>query len=175
MDLGELGSKTGLNMPKCVRNSTKSEGFFCQTGFETKAAVSVSIMAKMLGLSRARFYQLIGSAFPHPVYNVATRRPFYDEASQKICLEVRRRNCGCNGKPILFYARHAPKAIPKKKTTNVRNPNIELLEGLKGLGLIVNSAQIEAAVKTIFPRGVEKVDPGEVIRSVFIHLKSNVS
>ena len=33
---------------------------------EIKAAVSVAEMARMVGLSRARFYQLVGSAFPHP-------------------------------------------------------------------------------------------------------------
>ncbi len=87
-----------------------------------------------------------------------------------MCLEVRRRNCGINGKPILFYCRHAPKAAPKKR--NVQNLNVELLEGLKSLGLVASSAQVEAAIKSLFPRGVEQVDPGQVIRSVFIHLKA---
>lgn len=139
-------------------------------GFETKEAVSVAEMSRMVGLSRARFYQLIGSAFPHPVYNVETRRPFYDEEAQQLCLEVRRRNCGIDGKPILFYARHAPKAVPKKP--RVQKLNIELLEGLKGLGLVVTATQVEAAIKSLFPRGIEKVDQAEVVRSVFIHLKS---
>ena len=161
---------TLLKMPKFVRNSTEFEGFFAQTGFEPKAAVSVSIMAKMVGLSRARFYQLIGTAFPHPVYSVATRRPFYDEEAQKLCLEVRRRNCGIDGKPILFYARHAPRAVSKKP--RVQNLNVWLVEGLKSLGLVATSAQVEAAVKSVFPRGIDHVDQGEVIRSVFIHLKS---
>jgi hypothetical protein len=145
------------------------------TGFEakaTKTAVSVAEMSRMVGLSRARFYQLIGTAFPHPVYNVETRRPFYDEESQHLILEVRKRNCGIDGKPILFYARHAPKAAPTKKRTHVRNPNIELLDGLKSLGLIVTSSQVEAAIKSLFARGIEHVDQGEVIRSIFIHLKS---
>ena len=81
---------------------------------EIKAAVTVSEMSRMCGLSRARFYQLIGSAFPHPVYDVATRRPYYDEEAQKVCLEVRRRNCGINGVPILFYAKRLPVALPKR-------------------------------------------------------------
>ena len=129
----------------------------------------------MVGLSRARFYQLIGTAFPPPVYNVSTRRPHFDEEMQKTCLEVRRRNCGIDGKPVLFYARHAPKAAPKKRPPHVRHPNMELLEGLKSLGLVVTSSQVDAALKTIFPRGIEYVDQGEVIRAVFIHLKSRVS
>src|SRR5471030_1670642 len=74
---------------------------------ETKAVVTVSEMARMCGLSRARFYQLQhAGVFPSPLYDVSTRRPFYVEELQKVCLEVRRRNCGINGKPVLFYARH---------------------------------------------------------------------
>ena len=71
----------------------------------TKAAVTVAEMARMVGLSRARFYQLLGTAFPFPVYDVSTRRPAYVEEQQRVCLEVRRRNCGIDGKPVLFYAR----------------------------------------------------------------------
>jgi len=163
------------NMPEMCPNSTELGVQMHPTGFETKTtktAVSVAEMARMVGLSRARFYQLIGSAFPHPVYNVSTRRPFFDEEAQQIILEVRKRNCGIDGKPILFYARHAPKAAPKKKQDHVRKLNIELIEGLKSLGLIVNSVQVEAAIKTLFPRGIDHVDQGEVIRSVFIHLKA---
>ena len=62
-------------------------------------------MARMVGLSRSRFHQLIGTTFPWPLYSVSTRRPFYDEELQKCCLEVRRRNCGIDGKPVLFYSR----------------------------------------------------------------------
>jgi hypothetical protein len=142
---------------------------------ETNTAVSVAEMSRMVGLSRARFYQLIGSAFPWPVYDVESRRPFYDEEAQITCLEVRRRNCGIDGRPILFYARHAPRSVPKKRPANVRKPNTELLDGLKSLGLAVTSAQVEAGIKSLFPRGIEKVDQGEVIRSVFIHLKTKVS
>ena len=35
-----------------------------------KSAVSVAEMAKAVGLCRARFYQLLGSAFPYPIYDV---------------------------------------------------------------------------------------------------------
>ena len=68
----------------------------------TKTVVTVAEMARMVGLSRARFYQLIGSCFPWPLYGVSTKRPFYDENLQRMCLDVRRRNCGIDGKPILF-------------------------------------------------------------------------
>ena len=144
---------------------------------EIKTAVSVVEMARMVGLSRARFYQLVGTAFPNPVYNVSTKRPFYNELMQKTCLEVRRRNCGIDGKPIMFYARRVPitNTLVKKRPANVRTPNTELLDGLRSLGLNVSSAQVEAAVTATFPKGVDGLDPGDVIRKVFIHLKSTTT
>ena len=72
----------------------------------TKAIVNVAEMARMCGLSRARFYQLVKEGvFPPPLYRIDNRRPYYVEAMQEVCLEVRRRNCGINGRPVMFYAR----------------------------------------------------------------------
>jgi hypothetical protein len=140
---------------------------------ETKTAVTVAEMARMCGLSRARFYQLIGSTFPWPVYNVATKRPFFDEEAQRICLEVRRRNCGIDGRPVLFYARRLPVAVPKrmpKYAPQNENKCSQLLDGLRALGLNASSAQIESAVKEL---GLGGREDGEAVRAVFIHLKRN--
>lgn len=144
---------------------------------ELKAAVTVAEMARMCGLSRARFYQLIGTAFPFPVYDVSTRRPFYVEELQKLCLEVRRRNCGIDGKPVLFYARRGA-TTTAKRPAKVTTPkavastvSADLLDGLRALGLVVTSAQVEAAIKQVFPSGTYGVESGEVVRSVFIYLK----
>ena len=142
---------------------------------QTKAAVSVAEMARMVGLSRARFYQLIDGTFPPPLYTEATRRPFYDEELQAVCLEVRRRNCGVDGKPVLFYARR-PLAAPvpgrkPKKTTN--DKYADLVDGLKGLGLVgVTAAQVAEAVKACYPNGVPEMSNGEVLRAVFLHCRS---
>ena len=144
---------------------------------ETKAIVTVSEMARMCGLSRARFYQLQKAGiFPPPLYDVATRRPIYDEEMQKVCLEVRRRNCGVNGKPILFYARHRPLTPPSSKPRKVTAPKAEqypeLIEALQALGLAgVTAAQVGAAVKEMFPQGTAAVDQAELVRSVFLHLR----
>jgi hypothetical protein len=138
---------------------------------ETKAAVTVAEMSRMCGLSRARFYQLIGSAFPHPVYDMATRRPFYDEVAQKVCLEVRRRNCGIDGKAILFYAKRLPVVLPTRPSRpapETRNNCSQLIEGLRALGLSVSTAQVEAALKEL---GLQGREDGEAVRAVFIHLK----
>ena len=87
---------------------------------KTKAAVTVAEMARMLNLSRQRLHQLIGTAFPYPVYNIKTRRPFFTEELQRVCLEVRRRNCGVDGKAILFYARRGGAPSPTKRAKKVK-------------------------------------------------------
>ncbi len=116
---------------------------------ETTAGVSVSEMARMVGLSRQRFHQLMqAGVFPQPQRNEG--RPFFDEPTQQVCLEVRRRNCGVNGQA----------------------PHADLLDGLKALGLAsVTAADVGAAVKTLFPQGTAGMDEGEVIKTVFLHLK----
>ena len=148
----------------------------------TKAVVSVSEMARMVGLSRARFYQLVRSgAFPTADEDPQTNRPFYGEEKQRQCLEVRRRNCGIDGKPVLFYARRRdsgtttskspakPKTPAKPKATT--GEYIVLLDGLGALGVTATAAQVEPVVKELFPGGTDGTDPGEVIRAVFLRLR----
>ena len=142
----------------------------------TKSVVSVSEMARMVGLSRARFYQLLGTAFPLPVYNPVTRRPFFTEEQQQACLEVRRRNCGIDGKPILFYAARAGSVPVTRRKPKVRQAEKSarysgIVEGVRALGYgSVTAAQVEAAVREVFPAGVASVADSEVIRAVFVHL-----
>ena len=146
---------------------------------ETKAAVTVAEMARMVGLSRSRFYQLIGTAFPQPERQPGTGRPIYTEAQQEACLEVRRRNCGIDGKPILFYARRLGSAPPrpqpkatKPKSGPKSNDVSGLMDGLNALGLTTaTGAQVEQVTKELFPKGTTGIDQGEVLRAVFLHLK----
>jgi predicted DNA-binding transcriptional regulator AlpA len=144
---------------------------------QTKAVVSVAEMARMVGLSRARFYQLIGTTFPLPLHTEAERRPFYDEKLQAACLDVRRRNCGVDGKAVLFYARRplaapTPGRKPKKAAAAGDDRRADLLDGLKGLGLAgVTAAQVAEAVKELYPNGASDVPQGELLRAVFLHLR----
>lgn len=142
---------------------------------ETKAVVTVAEMARMVGLSRQRFYQLLGSTFPHPLYHTETRRPFYPEELQRVCLEVRRRNCGIDGKPVMFYASgHQPcvrKPVGKRRQPAKTKQHAGLIEGLTALGLVVSQTQVGEAVKQLFPNGIDGKDEGEVLKTVFLHLK----
>jgi hypothetical protein len=148
---------------------------FAANETQTKAVVSVAEMARMVGLSRARFYQLVGTTFPWPLYDVASRRPFYDERLQMACIDARRRNCGVDGKPVLFYSRRPATALPlpkPKKAAANDDKHADLVDGLKGLGLaVVTAAQVGEAVKELYPNGVPESANGEVLRAVFLRLK----
>lgn len=144
---------------------------------QTKAAVSVAEMARMCGLSRSRFYQLIGTAFPQPERQAETDRPIYTEEQQKVCLEVRRRNCGIDGKPVLFYARRATPAPTKPKSVKPkleakRGDVLALIEGLNALGLpAATAAEVQRVTDELYPQGTAGLDRGDVLRAVFLHLK----
>jgi hypothetical protein len=134
-----------------------------------KHAVTIAEMARMVGLSRSRFYQLIGKAFPNPCRN-ESGKPFYAEEQQRMILDVKRRNCGIDGKPILFYAprQSAPSPIKKRRPKNSE----VLIEGVKALGLpTVTSTQVSEAIKHLFPNGIAAIAPGEVIKQVFLFIK----
>ena len=145
---------------------------------QIKSVVSVSEMARMVGLSRQRFHQLRGSTFPEPNYDSETGRPFYTEDKQAVCLSVRQRNCGIDGKPILFYARRCDVGVPRKtrKPTAPKTKKHEydhIIESLKALGLqSATAAEVDAAVKKLFPAGIKTVDDSEVVRAVFLHLQA---
>lgn len=143
----------------------------------TKSVVSVTEMARMVGLSRARFYQLIRrGTFPGADQDPISQRPCYHEEKQRQIMEARRRNCGVDGKPIMFYSRRKdfgsikvmPNPMPKKKVTS---PNAGLIDSLTTLGLTVTTAQVDSAVNEIFPQGTTGIDPGEVIKAVFLRLR----
>ena len=142
-----------------------------------KAVVTVTEMARLCSLSRARFYQLVNEGvFPPPVYCVRTRRPIYVEDLQKVCLEVRHRNCGVNGRPVLFYSVRQSTPIPPKPprkpvTPKPREQHPEVLAAVRALGLTATTSDVTQAVKHLYPNGLGSVGRPEVIRAVFLHLQ----
>jgi hypothetical protein len=150
---------------------------------ESKSAVSVCEMARLVGLSRSRFYELVeAGVFPSPIYDLVTRRPHYSEEMRDECLQVRRTNSGKNGRCVLFYTprRSEPaRAGAIKKPSNKKssaNHHDDLLDGLRALGLAsVTAAQVHAACQQVFPRGTDGRDSGEVLRMVFLRLKGQGS
>ena len=140
--------------------------------------VSVAGMARMVGLSRQRFHQLMKQGvFPPPAYDIATRRPHYTEEMQKVCTAVREKNVGINGRVVLFYARR-PGIVQQKQinshgsASSTRSPRHNgLIDGLRGLGLTtVTGQQIEAALKELYPSGTTDVGEAELLRTIFVHV-----
>jgi len=142
---------------------------------QTKAAVTVAEMSRMLGMSRARFYQLLGNTFPEPSRD-ERGRPFYNESQQELCLEVRRRNCGVDGKPILFYAPRTnftpTRSRPKTKASDDYSA---IVEGVSALGMSVTSTQVDQQIKELFPDGISNRDEGSIIREVFLSISRQQS
>ena len=148
---------------------------------ELKTVVSVSEMARMLGMSRSRLYQLVKQGIlPCSAYDIHTRRPVYTEEQQRVCLEVRRRNMGINGTPILFYSRRVLSEMSVARTRppapRCRLPpraerHTELVAALRSLGVETTSVQVQSALASMYPDGHQGVDPGVLLRSVFRHLR----
>ena len=151
---------------------------------DCKAIVSVSEMARLVGLSRSRFYSLVRAGFlPYPVYQLQNRRPGYVEEQQQLCFEVKSRNRGINGRAVLFYARNkvgqsqCPRPQPSKNKLKPRprsSPHVDLIEQLKQLGMDATTNQIESSMASCFPDGTDNsddIDDGEILRAVFRHLK----
>jgi hypothetical protein len=113
--------------------------------------------------------------FPAPAYQGG--RPVYTEEQQQVCLEVRRKNRGINGQPVLFYARRRPIAPSKRQKRAdplpAKNKDIiALLDSLNSLGLATaTAAQVVEVTKQLFPQGTTGLDQAEVLRAVFLHLK----
>lgn len=144
----------------------------------SQSIVNVTQMARIVGLSRQRFWQLAcEGVFLMPIYDTRTKRPFYNEEMQQTNLQVRQTNFGLNGRPILFYARRTPVEPTQSKPKNKRSasPKVSpkhesLIEGLKQLGMTaVTSDQVESALQKLYPEG-QPDDEGAVLRTIFVEL-----
>jgi len=143
-----------------------------------KSAVSVTEMARMVGLSRARFYQLVKKGtFPPADQDSASHRPCYLEKKQRQILEARRRNCGVDGKPILFYSRRrdlgqSKKVVSRPAKLPKDNQHAELIDLLAQVKITVTAAQVEVAVRQEFPQGTDGIDSSVVLTALIARFRS---
>ena len=139
-----------------------------------KPIVSITEIARMTELSRARFYQLLQTGFfPKPLYDDRSKRPYYDTALQQKCLECRQSGIGVDGSYMLFYSPRKNGTTPRK--TNKIDPQVEeLAETLKTMGLDVTVKQIQQGLSELYPVGINGQDQGLVVREIFRFLKNSV-
>jgi len=141
-----------------------------------KAVVSVSELARMLGLSRSHFHSLMKSGvMPQPIYCTRTRRPMFTRELQEAALLVKATNIGVDGRYICFYAPRqrepSPTQNPRRQQRSIER-HAELLSGLRSLGLSdISDSQVDAALHQCFPQGVNGTDDGHVLREVWQHLR----
>lgn len=84
-----------------------------------------------------------------------------------------------NGRPILFYSRRSDAGKPRSasgptvgKANEVVKKYMDLIDGLAALNVTATVVQVEPILKELYPEGTEGIDPGEVIRSVFLRIRS---
>ena len=136
----------------------------------SKQVFSITDMAMNCNLSRARFYQLLGTGFfPKPLHDDRSKRPYYNLDLQQKCLECRQSGIGSDGSFMLFYS-------PRKKETKMRvkkvNPQIkELTETLGSMGLEITVEQVQQSLPELYPDGTEGQDQGLVVRELYRYLK----
>ena len=128
--------------------------------------ISVTAMAKKLSLSRSHFYALIKKqTFPRP--SMVNGRPMYLPDAQKACMEIKRTGITMNG-DFTYFNEKLSKGTAKKSIKKFGT----LIENLQALGLPTNAGQIEAAIKDLYPSETPDIESPEVIKAVFLHLKT---
>ena len=139
----------------------------------SKPIVSMTEIAEMVQLSRARFYQLLEQGFfPKPLHDERSKRPYYDIALQKQILECRQSGIGADGSYMLFYSRRK-----NGTTSNVKkkiDPVItEMAETLTSMGLETSVDKVQQGLSELYPNGTADIDieQGVVIRELFRYLK----
>ena len=146
-----------------------------RTSENLKAVCSVSEMARLLCLSRSRFYQLKKQGvFPQPHYDIATKRPFYPQHLQERCLEIRNTGIGHNRQRVLFYTRRK-KGSPGPKHAAPARYHV-LINVLAQMGVKTTPKELKVALKNVYPEGLpQHIDDGLVIRDLIRHWNQPLS
>lgn len=153
-----------------------------QNSSNLPSAISVTQMAELLNLSRSRLYQCLDNGiFLKPNYTDESHRAYYTAQMAEKNLEVRRSNVGINGKICLFYRqRLEPIAKIERKIKPKKPPLVNsghdrltpIIDGLRELGLTaVNQQQLKPIITELYPGGIEDLDRGEVIRTLYLSIK----
>ena len=147
------------------------------------AVCNVSTLCKILGLSRARFYQLQQKGkFPFPVFDIHTRRPFFTRQLQDICLEIRSSGIAYDDTYILFNASQHRLDSSQNKQISKTNKQpvaqnskiIEVSETLRQMGIQnCTYSDVEVAIKRLHPtESVETIDTGILVGELFRHFRN---
>ena len=143
--------------------------------------INVSTMAKLLGLSRSRLYQLTDlGVLLKPVYLIANKRPVYTREMAICNLGVKQSNVGINGEIVMFYSALISNPVAKSKTIIQKSTkhkvassgkHNEFIDALESLGLEnITSSQIDSAIHKCFPDGTENISEDNILTEIFRYL-----
>jgi hypothetical protein len=145
-----------------------------------KAVCSVIDMAKALQMSRSRFYQLQKQGImPLQIFDIRTKRGFFDQRLQELCHQIRQTGIGANGQYILFYSARQtrPDGVQKisksgsKPKSDRHSAYDDIVQTLKDMGLVVSASEVGEVIGKLYPEGIEGKDQGIVIRDIFRTIK----
>lgn len=142
---------------------------------QPKAAITVSKMCELLGMSRSGFYGHVKKGTFHAPLKLSNGRPYYNASQVEDNLKARELGIGVNGEYVLFYERNAE--VSKRPTETSAKPKLkqdhtDLIEGLSALGLTgLTNSTVTEAVEYCYPNGTASEDENDVLRAVFRHLK----
>lgn len=145
------------------------------TDNQPKAAITVSRMCSLLGMSRSQFYWHIKKGTFHEPLRLSNGRPYFNASQVEDNVKAKELGIGVNGEYVLFYARDNEPKSPVSKPIEKPKPKqdfTELLDGLSSLGLSgLTTTAVAVAVEHCYPQGTDGHDENDILRTVFRHLK----
>ena len=139
------------------------------SGSSSMRLVSVAELCDLLGLSRTRFYALQKRGiFPEPLRTSSNRPVFNTEMVQR-CQEVVLSRIGCNGEPVLFNRKSAPKPSTNRPVS-AKGKHEHLVAALGSLGLSATVPQVSTAIASL-PNAGADLDEAALIKAIFLILK----
>lgn len=167
------------------------------TPFNAAAAISVSAMARRVGLSRARFYELMQAGFfAAPVCLLGNKRSVYLASMVERNLLAKQTGIGCNGEIRVFNesvsrttsvnepgnrnslnqrtrSSHNARASRRSSQTNGSDGLVQrLVHAQRQLGLTdVTTEQVSEAIARVCPHGTGDIAEADLIRGVYRRLR----
>lgn len=145
------------------------------TDNQPKAAITVSRMCSLLGMSRSQFYWHVKKGTFHEPLRLSNGRPYFNASQVEDNVKAKELGIGVNGEYVLFYQRDSEPKPPTSKPIEKPKPKqdfTELLDGLSSLGLSgLTITAVAAAVDHCYPQGTDGQDENDILRTVFRHLK----
>ncbi|AQT68702.1 hypothetical protein STSP2_01874 [Anaerohalosphaera lusitana] len=141
-----------------------------------KEKYSVSKTAKLLGFSRARFYELLDQGvFPRPFRDPANNRPYYDNELVQKCQAIKETCVDIEGRPVVFYKNKKTTTSEDSKDAKkeLSNRHTEIYHIVKAMGVECSYAQFAEVCNQLLPNRGDDISRAAAIKNIYRHLCRN--